>query len=271
MDRVLIVVPTYNERDNLPQLVAALAAVRPAVDVLVVDDASPDGTAAVCRGLMRELPRLDLLVRVEGRGLGGAYLAGLARGLAAGYDVLGTMDADLSHDPARLPAMLDLLREADVVVGSRYVKDGGTVNWRLRRILLSWLANRFSALLLGVHAQDVTSGFRLYRAAALRRVDLATVRSTGYSFLVEMLFRLEAAGARIAECPIVFVDRRMGRSKLSPMEIPRGVLSLLRLKGRSLLGRGLGRFRGGARGGAAPARPQGEGDEEEGGGRDGEA
>jgi dolichol-phosphate mannosyltransferase len=229
-DRVLVIVPTYNEAENLERILGRLAASVPSAHALVVDDGSPDGTADLVRALSAELPRLHLLERRGERGLGRAYVAGLERGLAAGYDVLGTMDADLSHDPAYLPAMLAALAQADVAVGSRYVAGGGTVHWGLYRRLLSRFANRFSARLLGLAARDLTSGFRLYRAAALAAVDLADITSTGYSFLVELLYRLQSAGARIAESPIVFVDRRRGRSKLSPLEIPRGAYHLIRLR-----------------------------------------
>ncbi len=233
--RLLLVVPTYDERGNLAALVERVFAALPGAEVLVVDDGSPDGTADLARELAAHRPGLHLLERRGERGLGRAYAAGLARGLAAGYEVLGTMDADLSHDPAYLPAMLARLAgrggaAADVVVGSRYVPGGGTVHWGLHRRLLSRLANRFAARLLGLDLRDLTSGFRLYRAEALAAVDLAAITSTGYSFLAELLHRLAAAGASIAESPIVFVDRRKGRSKLSPLEIPKGAYHLLRLR-----------------------------------------
>jgi len=233
--RLLLVVPTYNERGNLAALVERTFAALPSAELLVVDDGSPDGTAGLARELAAARPGLHLLERRGERGLGRAYVAGLARGLAAGYEVVGTMDADLSHDPAYLPAMLARLAggdgpEADVVVGSRYVPGGGTVHWGLHRRLLSRLANRFAARLLGLRLSDLTSGFRLYRAEALAAVDLAAITSTGYSFLAELLYRLDAAGARIAESPIVFVDRRQGSSKLSPVEIPKGAFHLLKLR-----------------------------------------
>lgn len=229
--RVLIVTPTYNERENLEALAEGVFEATEGVRLLVVDDASPDGTADHCERLMRRFPRLALLRRDGRRALGAAYLAGFRYGLEQGYDVIGTMDGDLSHVPEHLPEMLDALEAgADVVVGSRYVPDGGTVNWGLRRILLSWLANRFSAFLLRIPAHDVTSGFRLYRADVLRRIGLDEIRSTGYSFLVELLYRAHRAGAAIAERPIVFHDRRLGRSKLRSREIYLGALRLLGLR-----------------------------------------
>ncbi len=228
--RLLLVVPTYNERGNLAELVGRIFAALPGAEILVVDDGSPDGTAELARELAAERPGIHLLERRGRRGLGRAYVAGLERGLAAGYETVGTMDADLSHDPAHLPAMLARLAQADVVVGSRYIAGGGTRHWGLYRRLLSRLANRFSARLLGLGARDLTSGFRLYRAAALAGIDLAEITSTGYSFLVELLYRLSLAGARIAESPIVFADRRRGSSKLSLWEIPRGAYHLMKLR-----------------------------------------
>ena len=228
---VLIVTPTYDERENLEPLVRDLFRVVPEVDLLVVDDDSPDGTAERCRELAQRWPRLHLLRRQGPRALGRAYVAGLRWGLEHGYEVIGTMDADLSHAPRHLLAMLDELRGgADVVLGSRYVADGGTINWGLGRMLLSRTANRFSASLLRLPAHDVTSGFRLYRASVLRRVGLDGIRSTGYSFLVELLYRAHVAGARLAEVPIVFHDRRLGRSKLRSREIYLGAFRLLRLR-----------------------------------------
>jgi len=227
----LIVTPTYNERENLPCLAERLFRVAPEIDLLVVDDASPDGTADLCLELSARWPRLRVLRREGPRALGRAYVAGLRFGLEQGYALIGTMDADLSHSPRHLPALLDEIElGADVAIGSRYVPDGGTINWGLGRMLLSRAANRFSASLLGIPAHDVTSGYRLYRASVLRGIGLDGIRSTGYSFLVELLYRAHRAGARIAETPIVFHDRRMGRSKLRSREIYIGALRLLGLR-----------------------------------------
>jgi dolichol-phosphate mannosyltransferase len=228
-----MVVPTYNESANLPELAQRFFDEKernPGLELLIVDDRSPDGTGEVCRELQSRFAGLHLLERDGPRGLGRAYLAGLRWGLERGYDVVGTMDADLSHDPRHLPAMVARLQDADVVIGSRYVRDGGTVNWRLRRIVLSWLANRFAAFLLGVPVHDMTSGYRLYRAAALRRIGLDGITSTGYSFLAELLFLLYRSGARLAESPILFVDRTLGKSKLGSREIYLGALHLMRMR-----------------------------------------
>lgn len=231
--RALIVTPTYNEAENLEPLVRRFFAAVPDLHLLVVDDDSPDGTADRCTALKQEFPRLDLLLRRgEPRGLGRAYLAGLGYGMDRGFEVVGTMDADQSHSPEHLPAMLTMARTHDVVIGSRYVRDGGTINWRLRRILLSWLANRFAGTLLRLPARDLTSGFRLYRSETLARVPLDEITSNGYSFLVEMLYRLHRASATLGESPIVFYDRTLGKSKLASREIYVGALRLLALRVR---------------------------------------
>ncbi|MFL6263123.1 MAG: polyprenol monophosphomannose synthase [Thermoanaerobaculia bacterium] len=229
-ERVLLVVPTYNERANLQELATRFFSAAPRCHLLIVDDESPDGTADLCAELQREHPGLHLLRRTGVRGLGRAYIAGLRYGLEQLYEVIGTMDADLSHNPDHLKAMLPLALTHDVVVGSRYIRDGGTINWRIRRILLSWLANRFAAWLLRVPAHDMTSGYRLYRRQALERIDFDEITSNGYSFLVELLCRLHRQGCTIAESPIIFYDRTLGESKLGSREIYVGAFRLIRLR-----------------------------------------
>jgi dolichol-phosphate mannosyltransferase len=228
--RTLIVVPTFNELGNIGELVGGIFAQLSDVHILVVDDNSPDGTGDFVQQLSEGYPNLRLLRRTEERGLGRAYTAGIEYGLDEGFQIIGTMDADLSHDPAYLPAMLELLRDHEVVIGSRYVRDGGTVNWTVGRILLSWTANKFAALLLQIPAHDITSGYRLYRRQALEWLRNTEIKSTGYSFLGELLYRAYRGGARIAEHPIVFHDRTMGVSKLHRREIYLGALNLLRLR-----------------------------------------
>jgi dolichol-phosphate mannosyltransferase len=228
--RTLIVVPTFNELGNIGELVGGIFAQLSDVHILVVDDNSPDGTGDFVQQLSERYPNLRLLRRTEERGLGRAYTAGIEYGLDEGFQIIGTMDADLSHDPAYLPAMLELLRDHEVVIGSRYIRDGGTVNWTVGRILLSWTANKFAALLLQIPAHDITSGYRLYRRQALEWLRNTEIKSTGYSFLGELLYRAYRGGARIAEHPIVFHDRTMGVSKLHRREIYLGALNLLRLR-----------------------------------------
>jgi dolichol-phosphate mannosyltransferase len=226
----LIVVPTFNERSNIGPLVGQIFAEVKDIHVLVVDDDSPDGTAAFVEGLSARHPNLGVLRRTSERGLGRAYTAGILHGLEHGFEIVGTMDADLSHDPAYLPAMLQLLRSHDVVIGSRYAEGGGTVNWGVHRKLLSWFANKFAATLLQIPAHDITSGYRLYRRDALEWIRTTEIKSTGYSFLGELLYRAHRGGARIAEQPIIFQDRTNGVSKLHRREIYLGAINLLRLR-----------------------------------------
>lgn len=228
--QTLIIVPTYNESSNIAELVERIFSNVRDAHLLVVDDNSPDGTAEMVEKLRSTHPNLAVLCRTGERGLGRAYTAGIHYALDNGFQIIGTMDADLSHDPAYLPPMLALLGTCDVVIGSRYVRDGGTVNWGMGRILLSWLANTFAAILLQLPAHDVTSGYRLYRRSALEWISRTDVKSTGYSFLGELLYRAHRAGARIVEHPIVFHDRTLGVSKLHRREIYLGALNLLRLR-----------------------------------------
>ena len=229
-EATLVVVPTYNESSNIGDLVTRFFTCVGNVHLLVVDDDSPDGTAEICRSLQAVHPNLRLLRRSGPRALGRAYLAGIAYGMENGYEIIGTMDADMSNDPAYLPRMLQLIEKADVVIGSRYIRDGGTVNWRVRRILLSWFANKYAGKLLRVPAHDLTSGFRLYRRRILEKMHLQHVVSTGYSFLVELLYRAHKNGAVIVESPIIFYDRTLGVSKLRRREIYLGAINLLRLR-----------------------------------------
>ena len=228
--RTLIIVPTYNESSNIAELIAQIFSNVSTVHLLVVDDDSPDGTAEIVEKLRSTYANLTLFCRTGERGLGRAYTSGIHYALDNGFQIIGTMDADLSHDPAYLPSMLALLDKCDVVIGSRYIRDGGTVNWGIGRILLSWLANTFAAVLLQIPAHDVTSGYRLYRRNALEWIRTTEVKSTGYSFLGELLYRAHRAGARIIEHPIVFHDRTLGVSKLHRREIYLGALNLLRLR-----------------------------------------
>ena len=226
----LVVVPTFNEAGNIAEFVHRFFVSAPGLQLLIVDDESPDGTAEIVEKLKADYPGLGLLSRSGERGLGRALTAGILRGLDQGFQVIGTMDADLSHDPAYMPQMLSLLGGCDVVIGSRYIRDGGTVNWAIGRILLSWLANKFAATLLHIPAHDITSGYRLYRRNFLEWIRTEEIKSTGYSFLGELLYRAHRSGARIVECPIIFHDRTLGVSKLHRREIYLGAINLLRLR-----------------------------------------
>ncbi|MBV9832121.1 MAG: polyprenol monophosphomannose synthase [Marmoricola sp.] len=215
MPRVLMVVPTYDEAANLRPLVERLHAAQPEVDVLVVDDASPDGTGAIADELAAADPRVHVLHRQGKEGLGKAYLAGFAWALERDYEAVGEMDADGSHQPEQLHLLLDALADADLVIGSRWIPGGSIVNWPLSRELLSRGGNLYTRLLLGVRVRDATSGFRLFRRTTLERLDLPTIASYGYVFQVDLAFRALQAGLRVVEVPIEFVERERGESKMN--------------------------------------------------------
>lgn len=214
--RALAIIPTYNEAANVEPLLRAIRIAAPDVEVLVVDDASPDGTADRVAALAGELGGIEVLRRSGKAGLGSAYRDGFARALASGHDVVIQMDADLSHDPAALPALLAAVAAgADLAVGSRYVPGGSTPNWPVHRRVLSRSGNRWAAFVLGLPVGDATSGFRAWRAPALAGIQPETTHATGYSFLVELVRRLVHAGGTVAEVPITFRDRVRGTSKMS--------------------------------------------------------
>jgi dolichol-phosphate mannosyltransferase len=215
MSHALIVVPTYNERDNVRDIAARLLTAAPTVEVLFVDDNSPDGTGAVLDELAAA-PRIHVMHRAGKLGLGTAYVEGFGWGLARDYQFLVEMDADGSHDPQYLPEILGLAEDgADVVVGSRYVPGGGTRNWGLVRKLISRGGGLYARTILGVDVRDLTSGFTCWRRTALQAIDLATISSNGYSFQIEMKYRALGKALKVVETPIVFVDRRVGQSKMS--------------------------------------------------------
>ena len=214
--RSVIVLPTYNERENIEVYLRTVRSLDAPIDVLVVDDDSPDGTAEAARALADELGGIEVLDRPDKAGLGSAYRAGFVRVLDAGYDVIVSMDADLSHDPAVIPEMLDLIEAgADAVIGSRYVPGGGTTDWPAHRRLLSKWGNTYTRTVLRLPARDCTSGYRAYTAAALRAIRPTTTQAEGYAFLTELVRRLDRTGHTIAETPIVFRDRERGKSKMS--------------------------------------------------------
>lgn len=215
LGRVVVVIPTYNEADNLAWIVGRVRAAQPHIDVLVVDDGSPDGTGAIADELAAADPQVRVLHRTAKAGLGAAYLHGFQVALDAGYDVIGEMDADGSHQPEQLGRLLDALASADLVIGSRWVPGGSVVNWPLRRELLSRGGNLYVRMLLGVKVRDATAGFRLFRRTTLEKIDLASVESTGYVFQTDMVARTLAAGLTVREVPIEFVERVRGDSKMS--------------------------------------------------------
>jgi dolichol-phosphate mannosyltransferase len=215
LGRVVVVIPTYDEAANLAWIVERLRRAQPGIDVLVVDDDSPDGTGRIADGLAAEDPQVQVLHRTAKGGLGAAYLHGFAHALAEGYDVIGEMDADGSHQPEQLARLLDALGDADLVIGSRWVAGGSVVNWPRRRELLSRGGNLYVRLLLGIDVHDATAGYRLFRRTTLEKIDLAGVRSTGYVFQTDLVARVLQAGLVVREVPIEFVERVRGDSKMS--------------------------------------------------------
>jgi dolichol-phosphate mannosyltransferase len=213
--RAVICLPTYDERENLAPIVAAIHAAAPGVDVLVIDDASPDGTGELADQLAARDPRVHVLHRAGKEGLGRAYLAGFAWALARRYALVLEMDADFSHDPRHLPALLDAASRADVVLGSRYVPGGRTIDWGLGRKLVSRGGSLYARMVLGVGVRDLTGGFKCFRREVLEAIDLPTVASAGYAFQIELTYRALLRGFRVVEVPIVFGDRRVGQSKMS--------------------------------------------------------
>ena len=214
-DRVLVIIPTYDERENLPLILDRLFAAVPAVHVLVADDGSPDGTGQIADERAAADDRIHVMHRPVKSGLGAAYVDGFAWGLERGYDVLVEMDADGSHAPEQLPRLLDALQHADVVLGSRYVSGGTVVDWPKRRELLSRGGNLYSRFALGVRIYDITGGYRAYRSEVLRTIPLGQVASHGYCFQVDLAWRAVQAGFRVTEVPITFVEREIGTSKMS--------------------------------------------------------
>ncbi len=226
----LVVLPTYQEAANIPVVLRRLLDATLDVDVLVVDDGSPDGTADLAQAVADESGRVVVMRRTAKNGLGDAYRAGFAWGLERGYKALVEMDADLSHDPAAVPSLLAALEHADLAIGSRYVPGGSIPAWVWHRRLLSRFGNRYSSWVLGLDVADLTSGFRAYRAEVVRDMDLGAIRAGGYGFQIEMAYRVATAGGRIVELPIRFMDRTEGQSKMS-FRITAEALTLVTLWG----------------------------------------
>ncbi len=214
--RTLVVLPTYDEAANIVEVLQRVRAAAPQLDVLVVDDNSPDGTAALARAAADELGQIDVLVRERKEGLGNAYRHGFSVGLERGYSVLVQMDADLSHDPAAIPALLRAIDDgAEAVIGSRYIPGGSIPHWPWYRRALSRYGNRYSCLVLGMTVRDATSGYRAYRVDALKAIDVFSTRAKGYGFQIETAYRVSRQGRALAEVPIEFTDRVRGYSKMS--------------------------------------------------------
>lgn len=236
-ERALVVVPTYNERENLPQIVPAILAQDPRLEVLVVDDGSPDGTGALADAMAAQNPRVHVLHRTKKEGLGRAYLAGFTWALGHDYAWIFEMDADFSHDPKTLPAFLVAVGEADVVLGSRYATGVNVINWPMSRLLLSWFANKYVRWITALPLTDATGGFKCFRRRVLETIPLDRVRSNGYAFQIEMSYRAWKRGFRLKEVPIVFVDRVEGQSKMNKRIVREAVWMVWWLRLQALLGR----------------------------------
>jgi dolichol-phosphate mannosyltransferase len=216
MNPAVVCIPTYNERDNLEPIVRAALAVEPRADILVVDDNSPDGTGQLADELAAKEPRVRVLHREKKEGLGRAYLHAFRWALAEGYALVVEMDADFSHDPKYLPRLIDeALGAADLVLGSRYVEGGGTVNWGVGRKIISRGGSLYARSILGIDVRDLTGGFKCFNRRVLEAIDLDSVKSSGYGFQIELTYRTLKKGFRVKEVPIVFEDRRVGQSKMS--------------------------------------------------------
>ena len=235
--KVSVVIPTYNERGNIERLVAEIFGIfdKGRIDgsVIVVDDNSPDGTADAVEGLKREFP-ITLIQRQEKGGIGSAYISGFGKALGQGAEVIMEMDADFSHSPEEIPNFVKEMKNSDVVIGSRYIKDGGIENWNFIRRIISKGGNLVARILLGIDINDITTGYRAYRREALEGMELSSIKSNGYAFQAEMLFRARGRGFRIKEMPITFRDRVHGKSKLSRMEIIKFIVLCINLRLRGL-------------------------------------
>jgi dolichol-phosphate mannosyltransferase len=236
-ERGLVLMPTYNERDNLPRIVPQVLAQDDRLEMLIIDDASPDGTGAIADGLAAD-PRVHVLHRSGKLGLGTAYLEGFQWAIARGYDWVFEMDADFSHDPGHLPQFIQALADYDLVIGSRYLGGRVTVvNWPITRLLLSYFANVYARIITGLPVADATAGFKAFRRAVLEAVALDRVESEGYAFQIEMSMRAWKKGFRLAEIPIVFVDRSLGESKMSKKIIREAVWKVWKLRALALFGK----------------------------------
>ena len=237
MKRSLVVIPTYNEADNIPTLLPAILKLGEHFNVLVVDDNSPDGTAKLVKEMQKTEPRIHLVERAGKMGLGTAYVAGFKYALANGFDFVFEMDADFSHDPQDLPRLLDDAQTYDLSIGSRYISGINVVNWPLRRLILSYGANVYTRIITGMPVRDATGCFKCFRRKVLENIDLDAIHSNGYAFQIEMNFRSWKKGFRVHEIPIVFTDRRVGVSKMSKHIVYEAVWMVWRIKLKSIFGR----------------------------------
>ena len=234
--KILIIIPTYNELENLPRLLPEVLSKDDGIDVLIVDDNSPDGTSAFVESQMKNNNRIHLIKRSSKQGLGTAYIAGFKYALQNGYDFVFEMDADFSHDPKEIPRFLDEIKNSDVVLGSRYINGVNVINWPMRRLLLSSFANLYTRLITGMPVHDATGGFKCFRIKVLQAIDLNKVKSNGYAFQIEMSFKAWKKGFKVKEIPIIFVDRVKGKSKMSRKIVREAVTMVWKLRLKSIFG-----------------------------------
>ncbi len=237
MEKALVVRPTYNEADNIQNIIPVVLATTPAVHVLVVDDSSPDGTGSLVKKMMETNDRVHLLEREGKKGLGTAYVAGFKYALANGYEYIFEMDADFSHDPEEIPNFLETIRDHDLVIGSRYLTGVTVVNWPLKRLILSYGANVYTRLITGMSIKDATGGYKCFRRKVLESVNLDAIHSNGYAFQIEINFKAWKKGFRVTEIPIIFEDRRVGVSKMSKRIVYEAIFMVWKLKWHSLIGK----------------------------------
>lgn len=239
--KAFVIIPTYNEKDNVSTLTSAVLAQHPDLQILFVDDNSPDGTGAIIDDLVAQNARVHVLHRSGKLGLGSAYREGFKVALTKGADYLLEMDADFSHDPATLPLFLTAIKENDLVIGSRYLNGVSVVNWPIRRLILSYFASVYTRWVTGLQVRDCTSGFKCFRRATIEAIDLTRVTSDGYSFQIEMNYRCMEKGFRITEIPIIFIDRHAGSSKMSGTIVREAVLMVWKLRLRTIFSLILGK------------------------------
>lgn len=235
---LLAIIPTYNEKENIVTVIERVLATDPRVAVLIVDDSSPDGTGAIVEKMAKKEPRIHFVSRPGKQGLGTAYVAGFSWALEKGYDAVVEIDADLSHNPEDIVRMLQMAEQedADFVIGSRYVNGVNVINWPLKRLLLSYFASVYSRIATGMPFRDLTAGFALIRTEALRAIDLKGIRSNGYSFQIEVKFKIWKKGFKLVECPIVFTERRLGQSKMSKKIVYEAIWMVWKLRFRATFG-----------------------------------
>ena len=235
--RPLIIFPTYNEKENIEKIVNAVLKQDPSIEVLVVDDNSPDGTGLIVDRLAQSNLRIHVLHREKKEGLGRAYIAGFKWGIERNYDYIFEMDADFSHGPDYIPDFLNAIKEYDLVLGSRYISGVNVINWPMSRLLLSYYANVYTRIVTGLPVRDATGGFKCFRRQALEAIPLDAVKSNGYIFQIEVSMRIWKKGLRLKEIPIVFVDRRLGSSKMSKKIVREAIWKVWYLRLMSILGR----------------------------------